>query len=470
MNLQAEQKQNAYQHAIVIGGSIAGLLAARVLSDFFTNVTIIERDQLPTGAEARKGAPQGRHGHGLLAGGYQAIERLLPGIGADWIAAGALPCDVIGDFRWYQMGGYKAKFQSGLRGVLLSRPLLEAVLRQRVLALPNVRLQADNVRELVASADHSRITGVRLAEGGVVQVDLVVDAAGRGSRNLAWLETLGYAKPPEEVIPINVGYATRMFRRKPSDLNGDLGAAIAPIAPHETRAGFIVPVDSERWLISLGGWLGDHPPTDPAGWLEFARTLGCPDLYELVKDAEPLSDIVVHKVPANIRRRYEQLAQAPAGFLVIGDAMCAFNPVYGQGMTVAALEAVALQECLAADRALQDLHYRFFAHAAKVIDIPWMMTTGEDFRYPAVPGKRPRGTALLHRYMNRVHLAATHDEVVCRAFFDVANLLKAPTSLFHPALVWRVFRRTAAHRIYASSSEECFPARAAPAESYVSPR
>ena len=435
-------RTTSHNHALVIGGSIAGLLAARVLSDYFTSVTIIERDPLPTGAETRKGAPQGRHGHGLLAGGYQAIERLLPGIGAEWIAAGALPCDLIGDMRWYGMGGYQAKFQSGLRGVILSRPLLESVLRRRVLALPNVRLCEDNVRDLVATAGHNQITGVRLESGTVLQADLVVDAAGRGSRNLAWLEALGYPKPPEEVVPINVGYATRSFRRKPGDLNGDLGAIIAPVAPQQTRVGVIIPMDSERWIVSLGGWLGDHPPTDPAGWLEFAHSLACPDLYEVVKEAEPLGEIVVHKVPANIRRRYEQLAQAPAGFLVIGDALCAFNPVYGQGMTVAALEAVALQECLAANRDLQDLHYRFFARAAKVIDIPWMMTTGEDFRYPAVPGKRPRGTTLLHRYMDRVHLAATHDVEVCRAFFEVANLLKAPSSLFQPALLWRVFRAT----------------------------
>ena len=438
MNRQAEMNGATDQHAIVIGGSIAGLLTARVLSDFFTNVTIIERDQLPTGAETRKGVPQGRHGHGLLAGGYQVIERLLPGIGAEWVAAGALPCDMIGDFRWYQMGGYKAKFQSGLRGVLLSRPLLEAVLRRRVLALPNVRLQADTVRDLVANADRSRITGVRLEGDAVLSADLVVDAAGRGSRSLAWLEALGYAKPPEEVVQINVGYATRMLRRRPTDLNGDLGAAIAPIAPHETRAGFAVPVDSERWLVSLGGWLGDHPPTDPDGWLEFARSLGCSDLYEMLKDAEPLGDIVVHKVPANIRRRYDQLRQAPAGFLVTGDAMCAFNPVYGQGMTVAAMEAVALQECLTTDRNLQNLHYRFFARAAKVIDIPWMMTTGEDFRYPAVQGKRPWGTALLHRYMDRVHRVATYDEVVCRTFFDVANMLQTPGVLFQPRILRRV--------------------------------
>lgn len=440
MQTQVINHGTAKQHAIVIGGSIAGLLAARVLSAYFDRVTIVERDQLPAGAAARKGVPQGRHGHGLLAGGYQAIAQLLPGIGAEWVAAGGLPCDVIGDFRWYGPGGYKAKFQSGLGGVLLSRPLLEAVIRRRVLALPNISLYQASVHDLLATPDRRRVIGVQLEGGVTLSADLVVDAAGRGSRSLVWLEALGYAKPTEEVVSINVGYATRMFRRKPTDLDGDLGAAIAPVAPQQTRAGFIVPVDRDRWLVSLGGWLGDHPPLDPAGWLAFARTLGTPALYDLVKEAEPLGDIVVHKVPANVRRRFEQLTEAPAGFLVTGDALCAFNPVYGQGMSVAALEAVALDECLAADGDLQTLHQHFFARAAKVIDIPWLMTTGEDFRYPAVQGKRPLGTRFLHRYLDRVHQVATHNEVVCRAFFDVANLLKPPSTLFQPAILWQVLK------------------------------
>lgn len=425
-------------HAIVIGGSIAGLLAARVLSDYFTQVTILERDHLPDGAETRKGTPQSRHGHGLLAGGYQIMERLFPGFGAELVANGALPCDVIGDARWYQLGGYKAKFQSGLQGILMSRPLIEAVMRRRVLALPTVRVLEAGVQELIANPERSRVVGVRLADGAEVNADFVVDATGRGSRAPAWLEALGYAKPTEESIKINVGYATRIFRRRPSDLNGNLAAFITPTAPEQTRVGFMVPMEGDRWIITVGGWLGDHAPTDAAGWIEFARTLPAPDIYEVVKDAEPLSETVVHKVPANIRRRYEQLRRTPAGFVVMGDALCAFNPVYGQGMTVAAFEAQALEETLAANPDLADLHRRYFARAAKIVDVPWSMATGEDFRYPTIEGKRPLGTSFLHGYLNRVHYAARHDQVVCRTFFDVANMIKAPGALFHPQIVWRV--------------------------------
>ncbi len=424
--------------AIVIGGSIAGLLAARVLSDTFGTVTIIERDHLPEGAETRKGTPQSRHGHGLLAGGYQIIERLLPGFGAELIANGALPCDVIGDARWYQAGGYKAKFKSGLAGILMSRPLIEAVIRRRVLALPNVEVVENSVQALRANPEQRRITGLWLATGEELSADLVVDASGRGSRAPAWLAALGYAKPKEERVKIDVGYATRIFRRRPTDLNGDLAAFIIPTAPAQTRVGFMVPMEGDRWIITLGGWLGDHAPTDGAGWIEFARSLPAPDIYEVIKDAEPLGEIVVHKVPANVRRRYEHVRQSPAGFVVMGDALCAFNPVYGQGMTVAAFEAQALEEVLTSDPDLQDLHRRFFSRAAKIVDVPWSMATGEDFRYPTVAGKRPAGTAVLHRYLDGVHSVARYDEVVCRTFFDVANMLKAPSALFHPKLVWRV--------------------------------
>jgi 2-polyprenyl-6-methoxyphenol hydroxylase-like FAD-dependent oxidoreductase len=393
---------------------------------------------LPEGAELRKGTPQARHGHGLLAGGYQIMERLFPGFGQELIANGALPADVVANARWYQMGGYKAQFQSGIEGILMSRPLIEAVIRRRVLAIPNVTVFENSVNALVANVDQTQVTGVRLANDEELRADLVVDASGRGSRAPHWLEALGYAKPVEEHVKIDVGYATRIFRRRPTDLNGNLATFITPTAPAETRVGFIVAMEGDRWIVSLGGWLGDHAPTDLPGWIEYARSLAAPDIYDVVKDAEPLGDAVVHKIPTNQRRRYEGLSHSPAGFLVMGDALCAFNPIYGQGMTVAAFEAQALEATLADNPNLADLHHRFFVKVAKIVDIPWSMATGEDFRYPSIEGKRPAGTAFLHSFMTRVHHVARHDELVCRTFFEVANMLKPPTALFAPTVVWRL--------------------------------
>jgi 2-polyprenyl-6-methoxyphenol hydroxylase-like FAD-dependent oxidoreductase len=435
-------------HAIVVGGSLAGLLATRVLSDHFDKVTAIERDRFPDGNENRKGVPQGRHAHGLLASGFRVMTSLFPGLQDELVQTGAIPGDVVGDARWYQFGGYKAKFQSGLGGILLSRPLLESTIRRRVLSLPNVQARETcSVLGLIVSPDRSRVTGVRLehkTNGGEEELlaDLVVDAGGRGSRSPAWLEALGYDRPTEEEIKIGVGYATRIYRRRPQDLSGDMAAIIAPMPPLEKRMGVILAIEGDRWIVSIGGWLGDHPPIDEPGYLEFARSLPAPDIYEVIKDAEPLSEIMVHKFPSNLRRHYERLTRFPEGYLVIGDAMCSFNPIYGQGMSVAALEALALRDCLNKQPAgsLTGLPHRFFKRAAKVIDIPWTLAAGADFNYPEVEGKRPAGTDFINWYVGQVHQVAMHDREVCRAFFEVANLLKPPTSLFHPAMVLRVLR------------------------------
>ena len=446
-------------HAIVIGGSLAGLFAARVLSEHVAQVTVLEQDHFPAPGQTRKGVPQGRHSHGLLAGGFRAMETLFPGFGAALLEAGALPFDAIGDARYYQFGGYKARFASGLRGLLMSRPLIETVVRQQTLALPNVRaIEGCDVRALLADTERTRIRGVRFERSKAEETllaDVVVDASGRGSRSPAWLEALGYPRPPIDEIRIGMGYTTRIYRRKPHDLDGDLGAATFSTPPHAKRCGFMLAIEDDRWTVSLGGWLGDHAPVDEQGFLAFARSLPAPDIYDVIRQAEPLSDGVVHKVPSNLRRRYERLARFPDGYLVVGDALCSFNPIYGQGMTAAALEALTLRDCLNEHRrlgGLAGLSHGFFKRAAKVVDTPWSMATGEDFRFPDVQGKRAPGTALLHRYMNTLHRVAGYDPVVCRAFFEVAHFLTPPASLFRPAIMLRVLKgRLSNHHVPAQT-------------------
>jgi 2-polyprenyl-6-methoxyphenol hydroxylase-like FAD-dependent oxidoreductase len=441
------------QHAIVIGGSMAGLVAARVLSARFGRVTILDRDALPVTPAHRLGVPQGCHGHGLLASGLQGLVRLFPRLKRDLLDAGALEGDVVGSVRWFQHGCYKAQFDSGLGGILLSRPLLECMVRRQVLALPNVDLMPNiHVLGLAATESRGRVTGVRVqhhrphqsparsVDMATFNADLVVDATGRASRAGAWLEDLGYASPPIEEVGVRLGYATRTFVRRREDLDGALGAIITPTPPGETRGGFMLAMEHDRWIVSLCGWTGDHAEPTNEGFLAFARSLPRPDIYDVVRRATPLTDATAYAIPSSLRRRYERLTRLPERFLTIGDSIAAFNPVYGQGMSVATLEALELAACLDGPEGLAWLGRRFFARAARVVDTPWTMAVGGDFAFHGVTGRRPAGNALVNWYLDRVHDAASTDHEVCRAFFRVANLLASPGSLFAPTVMARVLR------------------------------
>lgn len=428
-------------HAVVIGGSVAGLLAARVLAEHFERVTVVERDTLPDGYEARKGVPQGRHSHALLAGGLAVVEDLFPGMTDELISDGAASADISRDARWFQPGGYRPRFASGVRGVSMSRPFFEGHVLRRVRALANVEI-SDGTSVTGLLADDGRVSGVvvrrRDGDAGNLLADLVVDAGGRGSRAPGWMEKLGYDAPEEERIEVGIGYTTRLYRRRPGDLSGAVFSIIQATPPDGTRTGVINPLEGGRWLVSLAGWLGDHAPTDEEGFVDYARSLPAPEIYEVIKDAEPLGEATVHKFPANLRRRYEKLSRVPEGYVVTGDALSSFNPVYGQGMTVAALEAVALDELLREGR--EGLPRRFYRRAAGIIDTPWQLAAGADLAYPEVEGERTRSGEIVGRYIGRLMRAATRDEAVSLAFIKVTNLLAPPATLFHPAIVFRVLR------------------------------
>lgn len=418
--------------AIVLGGSVAGLLAARVLSDYFTQVTIIERDTLPTEATDRKGVPQGRHLHALLARGYQIMTELFPGFREDLLAAGALIKDISENVRLYQ-GCYSIQIKTGIAAAFVSRATLETLIRRRVLALPNVTLRQNcAVETLLTTIDGEQVTGVTVYDRQTEQTercnaDLVVDATGRGSPTIKWLAGLGYAPPTESTVDVGVGYATRSYRRTVTDDKAN-ALLVAPSTQAETRSGGCFPIDGQRWLVTLTGRFGDHAPTDEAGFLEFARSLPTPELYQLMKNAEPLSEIVAYKYPASRRRHYEQLTRFPRRLLVVGDAVCSFNPVYGQGITVCALEAVALEEWL---RTAKRDELAFFRGIAKVIDAPWQLASGADMVSTTKPG-------LIKRYFTRVQQVAQRDPVVKLALIQVTQLLKPPASLFHPRVVAHV--------------------------------
>jgi 2-polyprenyl-6-methoxyphenol hydroxylase-like FAD-dependent oxidoreductase len=430
-------------HAIVAGASIGGLLAARVLSSHFERVTLFDRDTLPEGIENRRGVPQGRHGHGLLASGLRGLQALFPELERDLLREGAVPGDAIGNVRWFQHGRYKAKFTSGLQGLLLSRPLLEVTLRRHVEELPNVRI-VDNSRVRGLIGGCGRVNGVRVQQTGTepfsVIGDFVVDATGRGSRSPEWLDELGYVRPPVDEVHVGIGYTTRIYRRRPTDLNGDIGAIIAPTPPREKRIGFMLAIEGDRWIVSLGGWLGNHCSPQPERYLEFSRTLARPDIYDVIRCAEPLTDAVTFGFPSNLRRRYDRLTRFPDNYLVIGDAQASFNPLYGHGMSVATLEALALRDCLEKAASCHDVWRAFFKASRDIIAAPWMIAAGSDFAFEGITGPQAPGTGVINWYLDRVHKAASTDRRVCRAFFDVANLLAPPHSLFRPTVITRVAR------------------------------
>lgn len=426
-------------HAVVLGGSLSGLATARALSSHFDRVTIVERDELPTKVESRKGVPQGNHAHGLLASGYRVLDDYFPGMMDELVAAGASKGDVTGDFLWYQFGAWKLREDIGLGGIVVTRPCLETKVREKVRALKNVEiLTGHDIEEPIFE---KRVIGARIKnrstdERRVLDADLVVDASGRGSRAPQWLEKWGMGSVLESVIKCNIGYTTFEFARNPGEFRSSIGGVIIGAPPKEKRGGACFAVEGNRWVVTLFGALGDHAPTDLAGYREFARSLPQQDIYELVRDREPINDVQIYKFAANQRRHYEKINPFPEGFLVLGDAMCSFNPVYGQGMSVALLEARALDDLLRVGR--NDLAKRYFARANSIIEIPWTIATGEDLRYPEVEGARPPGFSVINKYMERAHHAATIDVVVLKRFFEVANLLRAPTAMLSPEIAYRV--------------------------------
>ncbi|WP_266182094.1 NAD(P)/FAD-dependent oxidoreductase [Dyella humicola] len=435
--------KNLGEHAIVIGASIGGLLAARALSDFYTTVTVLERDAFPAADTPRKGVPQGRHIHGLLARGSTLLEEFFPGYNTEVVTqSGGLTGDVVNDVIWMGCNVRLANGKSDLIGLLASRPVLEGHLRRRLLRLPNVRaMEHCAVRGLAATPDSQDVTGVRACVEGkqeeTINADLVVDATGRGSSSAKWLEKLGYQAPVEDKVHIGISYRTRTYRRRPTDLGGKLGVVVAGSEPN-WRNGAMLAQEGDSWIVSAGGFLGDDAPDDEQGFLAFLATLPTTEIHDVVARAEPLTEFTRYGYVASQRQRYEKLARFPESYLVFGDAFCSFNPIYGQGMTVAALEAQVLQECLRAGST--DLARRFFKAAATIVDIPWDIAVGSDLRNRQVEGARPPMLRFINWYIGKLHLAATKDSTLAIAFLKVVNLMMPPTSLLSPAIARRVWR------------------------------
>ncbi|HEU4426880.1 MAG TPA: FAD-dependent monooxygenase [Pilimelia sp.] len=426
--------------AIVIGAGIAGLAVGRMLADRFARVVLLDRDRLPDTASPRRGAPQTHHAHVLLAAGQRALEQLFPGLHDELVRAGAVPFDPGTDLRFYRYGAVWPAAPAGLRLVSMSRPLLELTLRRRVVALPNVAVR-DQVAVAGLTGEDHRVTGVVLDGGEVLPADLVVDCSGRGSRSDRWLSGLGLPAPACLEVKVGIRYATRLYRRKPGDLPDGVGAFVLPTPPHERRVGLILPIEDDRWLVGLGGWHGDQAPADDEGFLRHAQSLPHPAIGTVMARSEPLTDIVSYQFPTSRRRRFERLRTVPAGYLAVGDSMCSFNPVYGQGMTCAALAALALGRTLDRHGDITAAVAReFYRAAAEIVAVPWRFAVGADFAYPQTTGPKPAGLALLNAYSRRLQLVARVDPGVRRTFTAVQHLVTPPSALFTPRMIGTVLR------------------------------
>jgi 2-polyprenyl-6-methoxyphenol hydroxylase-like FAD-dependent oxidoreductase len=422
---------------------LAGLLAARVLADAYERVTVVERDPLPDRAEHRKGVPQGRHAHVLLARGAQVLDELFPGLLDDLAAGGAAVIWDLGEIR-FSPGGHRLRLQGHSPQAITcqaSRPYLEAQVRARVRALPTVEIvDRCEVVGLITTAARDRVSGVRILRGAdgvqeALDADLVLDALGRSGRATGWLATIGYDQPPQEQLTIQVKYATRHLRLRPGALAGQRFVAIGAV-PDRPSGLVLFAEEQDRWVLTLIGYDRHHPPADPEGFLAFAEHVAPPDVFAAIGDAEPLDGIVSYRFPANLRRRYERVRRFPAGLLVFGDALCSTNPAYALGMSLAALQAAALRDSLASGDG--DLARRFFRAAAKPINRAWQLTVGSDLALPQVQGPRPLPARVINAYLNRVLTAAERDRVVAERFLGVAALQDPVTRLFRLPTALRV--------------------------------
>ncbi len=440
------------KHAVVIGGSIAGLLAAKVLTKYFERVTVIERDNFTQEAEHRHGVPQSPHVHTLLKRGLQSLEELFPGIEAQLADLGAYAIDWGNDLPWMGFAGWAPRFNSGLITHACSRNLLEQTIRRRLAAEDNLFIQQGQVISLLSSSNQTSVTGVRVRFGNQPETDLtadlVVDASGRNSPAPQWLAAMGYTAPEETVINSFLGYASCWYQ-PPTNLQYDWQCLYVTVQPpNNNRGGVIYKVEGNRWILTLIGVGKDYPPTDKDGFLDFARSLRSPVIYEAIKDAQPLSSIYGYRRTENRLRHYEKLKRLPEGFVLVGDAVCAFNPVYGQGMTVAALEALTLDRCLnqqlshQSDGNLIGLSRHFQKQLNKVIAVPWLMTTGEDLRWHTTEGGQPDFISrIMQLYLDQVLLLQTENAEIHKTFLEVIHMLKPPTAFFQPSISTKVLKR-----------------------------
>ncbi|MCW2660189.1 MAG: 2-polyprenyl-6-methoxyphenol hydroxylase-like oxidoreductase [Mycobacterium sp.] len=436
-------------HAVVLGASMGGLLAARVLADFYQSVTVVERDILPSAPLNRRGVPQGRQIHAIQARGTEILEELFPNFLDELRSAGVVSWED-GDFSklWISVGGHQIIRSGSSPSALsmsisfVSRPLLEWNVRRRVRALSNVTFLEDHdVVGLTATPTGDRVTGARIVDRSTTRpttltADLVVDATGRSSRTPNFLDELGYGRPRQDELTVQLTYACQLLRIAPDAVNEHM-IALFP-TPGRPKMFGLIEYENGTWMFGVGGLAGLEPPALPAEMIKFAADFAPAHALQAIEAAQPLGEVAHHRVPSNRWRRYDRMRRIPDGLLVFGDAICSFNPIYGQGMTVAAIGATVLRDCLR--RGERDLPRRFFRASAKKIRVAWQTAVGSDLALPEVAGPRPPSMRITNAYLEWVMTAAETDPTVAAQFLRVIGMIDPPVRLLRPTVLLRIAR------------------------------
>jgi 2-polyprenyl-6-methoxyphenol hydroxylase-like FAD-dependent oxidoreductase len=408
---------------VVIGAGVGGLTAAGALSESFDRVVVVERDHLPDGPTHRKGVPQAHQTHVLMPLGRQCVEDVFPGFTEDMNRAGVPVTDVVREMVYWGPWGWRARTSSAIRTINATRPLIDHVLRERVRALPNVEFVQGSVMGFLSSEDHRRICGVWMDSARGRQVcaaDLVVDATGRGSKSAAWLEEMGYQRPEELTVTTNCGYSARLVRVPEDVLPPETTLAVSLPYPGHHRGAHLFRQENGLWNLTALGMNQDYPPRGEDGFLDFIADSWTPYIAEIGRNCEPVTDVKHYRFKRNRRCRWEKLERRPRGFIPIGDAIACFNPIYGQGMSVAAYEARALRETLRElDGDLDSLPERFLTAAQPAID--WAFTTATTFDaiYPDVEirGEMDSATQEELLYIMQVDQLASADPAMHELFY-----------------------------------------------------
>jgi 2-polyprenyl-6-methoxyphenol hydroxylase-like FAD-dependent oxidoreductase len=448
--MQHSSSSDHRSHAIVIGASIGGMCAAVALARHFRRVTILERDELSTEPLPRRGVPQSLQPHGLLLRGRAEVEALFPGLMRTLIERGAFEFNGIAQIGRYTAYGWLPRYLGlSANAFACTRPLLEVTMRELLLAQnENVQIvQGIRVESPIfeRDADGVWVRGVSTSasdpELKELRADLVVDASGRGSLGARWLSLMGLEEPEIVRVDAKCNYATRYYRAPEGSENWWWKALIIDNAPPRSRrACSLLRVEGDRWIVTAIGSAGDYAPTDEQGWLAYIKSLRSPLAYEALRNAEPLSEVIQSRATANVWRQMHRYRGKLHGLLLVADAVCGYNPSYGQGMTAAALTAQCLHEGLSAHKGSIDVGFlrSQYAAVARYLVEGWEVAAILDLRWPTAEGKRPLGVRMRHWLIRLLEQVAFHHPKVLASVIPFTDFGTSRLSLFNPMFLLRL--------------------------------